>query len=180
MKKLISTLFLMSCSFVFAQEIFPPIVPPKITYRNLNSKKEALVEKKIFPMGDFKDLNFQKIILKNLSDNSSVAVFAIMTQFETFDNISKRTITFEKDELAKLIQSLQTMEQNSITNPEQSTKFKYTTKDGIEIGSVYNSSQKLWENYINMSSVISMSIIKFNTKELKELVQLLKKAEKSL
>lgn len=138
------------------------------------------MEKKIFPLGDFKDLNFQKITLKDLSDNSSVTVFAIMTQFETFDNISKRTITFEKDELAKLIQALQTMEQNAGTNPENSTKFKYITREGIEIGTVYNRSQKVWENYINMSSVISMNIIKFNTSELKGLIKLLKTSEQSL
>ena len=68
-------------------------------YNNFNNKKETLLEKQIFNIGKIKNLNFQKIILKDSKDNSSLSVLGIMTFFETFDSISKRTITFDKQEV---------------------------------------------------------------------------------
>ena len=72
-------------------------------YNNFNNKKETLLEKQIFNIGKIKNLNFQKIIIKDSKDNSSLSVLGIMTFFETFDSISKRTITFDKEEVNLLI-----------------------------------------------------------------------------
>ena len=41
-------------------------------YNNFNNKKETLLEKQIFNIGKIKNLNFQKIILKDSKDNPNL------------------------------------------------------------------------------------------------------------
>lgn len=65
--------------------------PLKLNYQTFTSRKETLIQKEIFKLGEFKGITIQKMVLKNLSDNSSLAVLGLMTYSETFDQISKRT-----------------------------------------------------------------------------------------
>ena len=119
MKNLIFSFLLLSFIFSNGQEFKKEIQISKSekTFQGLNSKKETLIEKEIIHLGEFKDLIFQKIILKDLSDNSTVSNFGIMTFHETFNTISKRTITLKKEEFDKLIESLLKIEQKSNSKP---------------------------------------------------------------
>ncbi len=115
-------LFQLSLFSTFAQE--SPLTFNRNTefnsgYNNFNNKKKHFSKKQIFNIGNIKNLNFQKIIIKDSKDNSSLSVLGIMTFFETFDSISKRTITFDKQEVNLLINNLQNLEQKQQVNPIQ-------------------------------------------------------------
>lgn len=179
MKKLLVGITVLSFYSVKAQNLFT--APQKSNYRNFSSKKETLLQKEIIKIGEFKDLTFQKIILKDLSDQSSYIVFGVMTLHETFDSISKETLTFEKEELTKLIQALESLELNSTKKTENETRLKYITNNGIEIGSTYDDEAKTWVHYVKKSTQLySNNSINFNNSELKELIKLLKKTEQIL
>lgn len=150
-------------------------------YSSLNSKKETVIEKQITTIGNFKDWNLEKITLKDLSNNISVNVFGIMTEYETFDTISKRTITFEKPELKSLIESLEILDKNTENRPNLETKYKYQTKNGIEIGTTYNEALKSWEFYHKIAGItFAQSNVKFSKSEFKDLIKTLKRVEQSL
>lgn len=184
MKKIIITISCACCMSVIAQTSPPPIfsktsittAPPKI-----NSRKGTLIEKKINTLAKFKNLNIQKIVTKDLTDNSSETVLGVMYAYETYDEISKKTVTIEKPELTKLIVSLQTLEQRENDKNNQETKYKFVTLSNIEFGGVYNKEQNLWTNYIKFpSGNYRNSLNEFSKDELKELIKILKNAEQEL
>ena len=112
MKKNLYLFCTLFCIFANAQTTPPVFKNNSITTSGLkiNSRKSTLSEKEITPLSNFKNLNFQKIVLKDLSDGTTETVLGIMTEYETFDNISKKTLTVEKRELSKWIEALQTLE----------------------------------------------------------------------
>lgn len=181
MKKIAVIAFAIISSTLFAQNSFPITRNSSLTAYNglkISSKKGTLIEKQIFNIGKFKNLNIQKIVFKDTSDNSTENVLGIMTEFETFDNISKRTLTIEKTELSKIIQSLQTLEQRQNENKiSVETKYKFVAMNDIEFGSVFNEN-KNWSNYIRLP--FYQNLIEFNKDELKELNKILKNVEQSL
>ena len=104
-----------------------------------------------------------------------------MSFSETFDQISKKTTILEKEDLSKLLQTLVKLEQNATSKAENETKFKYLTSNNVEVGSVYDQVLKVWNHYLKIpQSMYNQNAISFNTKELKDLIQLLKKAEQTL
>lgn len=149
-------------------------------YDNFNNKKETLLEKQIFNIGKVKDLNFQKIVFKDSKENKTFSVLGIMTFFETFDSISKRTITFDKEEVSSLIENLQTLEQKTVSKPNTETKYKYLTKNYLEIGSTFNEELNSWTYYLKLPNSSSQHPILFDKSEFKELLNILKKVEKDL
>ena len=185
MKKiLLSNFLLLMVMLINAQ---PPTVrstivnPLKVNYQNFSSRKQTLLEKQIIRLGDFKGLTLEKIILKDTSDNSSLSVLGLMSFSETFDQISKKTTILEKEDLSKLLQTLVKLEQNATSKAENETKFKYLTSNNVEVGSVYDQVLKVWNHYLKIpQSMYNQNAISFNTKELKDLIQLLKKAEQTL
>ena len=185
MKKiLLSNFLLLMVMLINAQ---PPTVrstivnPLKVNYQNFSSRKQTLLEKQIIKLGDFKGLTLEKIILKDTSDNSSLSVLGLMSFSETFDQISKKTTILEKEDLSKLLQTLVKLEQNATSKAENETKFKYLTSNNVEVGSVYDQVLKVWNHYLKIpQSMYNQNAISFNTKELKDLIQLLKKAEQTL
>ena len=149
-------------------------------YYKFNNRKETLLEKQIFDIGKIKNLNFQKIIIKDSKDNSSLSVLGIMTFFETFDSISKRTITFDKQEVNLLINNLQNLEQKTASKPNTETKYKYLTKNYLEVGSSFNEISNSWTYYIKLPNSSSQNPILLDKTEFKELLNILKKIEKDL
>ena len=149
-------------------------------YYKFNNRKETLLEKQIFDIGKIKNLNFQKIILKDSKDNSSFSVLGIMTFFETFDSISKRTITFDKEEVNLLINNLQILEQKTSSKPSTESKYKYLTKNYLEVGSSFNEISNSWTYYIKLPNSSSQNPILLDKTEFKELLNILKKIEKDL
>ncbi|PWN59013.1 hypothetical protein [Chryseobacterium viscerum] len=117
-----------------------------------------------------------------MSDDSTETVLGIMYEYENFDNVSKNTYTIEKPELSKLIQSLQLLEQKeNETKSSQESKYKFLTMSNIEFGGVYNERRKSWTNYVKVPlTFMNQSPNEFNKDELKELINILKKAEKEL
>ena len=185
MKKLIILLLISSGLRSIAQVTSPPIIKNPLQTSvgsTISSKKDILVEKETVNLSKFKTLNLQKITLKNLSDNTSETSLGMMVQYETFDCISKKSLTVEKSELSKLVHSLQTMEQKEnekIGNSEK--KYKFALNNNIEFGAVYKESLKTWVNYyIFPTEHYSHSINEFSKDELKELIKLLINAEKEL
>lgn len=162
----------------------PPIVKnPLTTYGGLkiNSRKGKLIEKKTIDVTKFKSLNIQKIVTKDLSDNTTENVLGIMTEYETFDNISKKTLKIEKSELSTLINALQTLEVKQSESKNSQTKYKFETMSNIEFGSVYNDNLKKWTYYIQLpSGFYNQNITEFNNDELKELIQVFKTVEQEL
>ena len=139
MKKLITLLSVTVAIHSIAQETLPTFKNPPLTSSGLkiNSKRSVLTEKEIVNLSKFKNLNIQKIVVKDLSDNSTESYLGMMMEYETFDRISKKTLTVEKSELSKLAQSLQTMEQKEnekIGNSEK--KYKFALNNNIEFGAV--------------------------------------------
>lgn len=184
MKK-ISTLFLIAVYSFMTAQISPPVTRNSASAISngltINSRKSVLIEKQTFDFGKFKNLNIQKIVSRDLSDNSVENVLGIMTEYETYDHISKRTLTIGKNELLKLIQSLQTLAQKEAEKIKVETKYKFTTMNNIEFGAVYNRSAEKWINYVKMPSAIySQNLSEFSREELKELIALLSKVEKEL
>lgn len=182
-KTIISAFFIIIFSALKAQipTVKPSTVGLEKNYQNFSSKKETVVQKEIIKLGDFKDLHFQKIVLKDLSDDSSLSVLGIMTLSETFDNISRKTITLEKDEVEKLINALEKIQQNSSFKPENDTKYKYTTKSNIETGSNYHAEVKTWEYYLKLPATFySQNEIQFSQNGLVELIKFLKTAHQKL
>lgn len=178
-------LTLLAISSVVIAQISSPIPrSSSLTTSNglkINSRKSILIEKQIFNLGKFKNLNFQKIVSKDMSDNSAENVLGIMIEYETYDNISKKTLTLEKSEVSKLIQSLETLEkkENEKTNIE--TKYKFVTMSNIEFGSVYDENLEKWTNYIKFpSTMFSQNLNEYTKDELKDLIKILKNAEKEL
>ncbi|WP_300691104.1 hypothetical protein [Chryseobacterium sp.] len=182
MKKIIILIFGVFCSSAIAQ-IPPPISRSSTTSNGLaiNTRKSTLIEKRTTPLGKFKNLNIQKIVTKDVSDNSSESLLGIMYEYETFDEISRKTLTIDKNELGKLIQSLQTLEQKENEKTNIEAKYKFVTRNNIEFGSVYHESLNNRANYIKMpSNNYSQNLIEYNREELKELLRILKTAELEL
>jgi len=183
MKRIIIVISFVSSTWAAAQITPPPIQRSIPTSRGLtiNSRKGTLIEKKIINVGKFKNLNIQKIATKDASDNSSETFLGMMYEYETFDEISKRTLTIDKNELGKLIQALQTVEQKESEKANQETKYKFVTMNTIEFGSVYREKLSSWVNYIKIpSSHYNQNLLEFSKEELKELIGILKKAEQEL
>lgn len=163
----------------------PPVIKnPLTTFGGLkvNSRRGTLIEKKTIDITKFKNLNIQKIVTKDLSDNTTEKVLGIMSENETYDNISKRTLTIEKSELSKLIQALQIIEdKQSDINNSKGTKYKFATMSNIEFGSVYKEEVKNWQNYIQLPLNFSnQNLTEFNNAELKELIKVFKNVEQEL
>ncbi|WP_347217276.1 hypothetical protein [Chryseobacterium sp.] len=184
MKKIIIAISCVCCISAIAQTSPPPSFsrnsittnPPKI-----NSRKGTLIEKKTNVLAKFKSLNIQKIITKDLTDNSSETVLGVMYEYETYDGIFKKTLTIEKQELSKLILSLQMLEQKENDKNNQEAKYKFVTMSNIEIGGIYHKEQNLWINYIKFpSGNYNSSLNEFSKEELKELIRILKNAEQEL
>ena len=152
----------------------------KSEYNNFSSKKETLLEKQIVNIGKIGDLNFQKITLKDNKDNASISVLGIMTFFENFDSISKRTITFEKEEVKLLISNLQALEQKTSTKPSVETKYKYTTKNNLEAGSTFDLGSNSWVYFFKLPNYNLQNATVLDKDEFKELINILKKTEKDL
>ncbi|MDR3025388.1 hypothetical protein [Chryseobacterium sp.] len=183
MKRIIILISCVSCTWAAAQIAPPPLTRSIPTSRGLtiNSRKGTLIEKKVINVGKFKNLNIQKITTKDASDNSSETFLGIMYEYETFDEISKKTLTIDKNELGKLIQALQTVEQKENEKGNQETKYKFVTINNIEFGSVYREKLSSWANYIKIpSSHYNQNLLEFRQEELKELINILKKAEQEL
>ena len=184
MKRIIILISCVLGAWVSAQIAPPPTIQRSNTISRgltVNSRKGTLIEKKITNLGKFKNLNIQKIVTKDVSDNSSESFVGIMYEYETFDEISKKTLTIDKNELGKLIQALQTVEQKENEKGNQETKYKFITMSNIEFGSVYREKLSLWVNYIKIPShYLNQNLLEFNRDELKELITILKKAEQEL
>lgn len=185
MKKLISLLLISFGLHSIAQVTSPPIIKnPLRTSGGLtvSSKKDILLEKEIVNLSKFKNLNLQKITLKDLSDNTTETSLGMMMEYETFDRISKKTLTVEKRELPKIIQSLENLAQKENEKTVDSEKkYKITLMNNIEIGAVYKESLKTWVNYyIFPTEYYSHSVNEFSKDELKDLIKLLRNAEKEL
>lgn len=184
MKNGILLLSVVLCALANAQTAPPIIRNPLTTYKGLkiDSRKGTLIEKQTVDFAKFKNLNIQKIITKDLSDNSAESVLGIMYEYETFDHISKKTLTIEKTELSKLIHALQILEQKEKeAQSNNDTKYKFVTMSNIEFGGVYSEKLKSSVNYIKMPSApYGQNLNEFNTDELKELIKILKKAEQEL
>jgi len=184
MKRIIILISCVSCIWAAAQIAPPPTIQRSTTTSRgltVNSRKGTLIEKKISTLGTFKNLNIQKVVTKDISDNSSDRFLGIMYEYETFDEISKKTLTIDKNELGKLIQALQMVEQKENEKTNQETKYKFVTMSNIEFGSVYREKLSSWVNYIKIPSHYSnQSLQEFNKDDLKELITLLKKAEQEL
>lgn len=184
MKKNLYLFCTLFCIFANAQTTPPVFKNSSITTSGLkiNSRKSTLSEKEITPLSNFKNLNFQKIVLKDLSDGTTETVLGIMTEYETFDNISKKTLTVEKRELSKWIEALQTLEKKeNETIGKSEKKYKFTLMNNLEMGAVYKEKSKNWVNYyIFPADFYSKSIYEFSKEELKDLIKLLKNAENEL
>ncbi len=184
MKRIIILISCAISAWVTAQIAPPPTIQKSSTTSRgltVNSRKGTLIEKKITNLGKFKNLNIQKIATKDVSDNSSDTFLGIMYEYETFDEISKKTLTIDKNELAKLIQALQAVEQKENERADQETKYKFVTMSNIEFGSVYREKLSAWVNYIKIpSNYFNQNLLEFNKDELKELIAILKKAEKEI
>ncbi|HBR10950.1 MAG TPA: hypothetical protein DD740_01815 [Chryseobacterium sp.] len=166
---------------ISAAQLPPPVLSSHKSTGNqlkISSRKSAFIQKETFTLGKFKTLNFQKIVSKDLTDNTSESVFAIMILTETYDQIWIKTLTIDKPELSKLISALQVVQQKEQEKTVEETKYKFVTNSGIEFGSVYNNESKLWHNYITFpSGSFNQSFIEFSKDELKDLIKLLKDAE---
>ena len=183
MKKLATLGFIIICSYSFAQSVPPTFKSTSSTSENLkiNSRRSVLIEKQISNIGKFKNLNIQKIVSKDISNDSTEKVLGIMTEYETSDNISKKTLTIDKPELSKLIQSLLILQQKENDKTEVETKYKFLTLSNIEFGGVYNEQTKKWTNYIKFPSTIySQNLNEYSKEELKDLISILKKVESEL
>ncbi|WP_103234775.1 hypothetical protein [Chryseobacterium viscerum] len=184
MKRIIILISCALSTWTTAQIAPPPTIQrSNTTSRGLtvNSRKGTLIEKKISNLGKFKNLNIQKIVTKDISDSSSESLLGIMYEYETFDEISKKTLTVDKNELGKLIQALQTVEQKENEKTTQETKYKFVTMSNIEFGSIYREKLSSWVNYIKIPShYLNQNLLEFNKDELKELIGVLKKAEQEL
>lgn len=184
MKRMIILISCVLSAWVSAQTAPTPTVQrSNTTSRGLtvSSRKGTLIEKKIINLGRFKNLNIQKIITKDVSDNASETLLGMMYEYETFDEISKKTLTIDKNELGKLIQALQYVEQKENDKTHQEIKYKFVTMSNIEFGSVYREKVSLWVHYIKIPShYLNQNILEFTKDELKELIAILKKAETEL
>jgi hypothetical protein len=187
MKKIIILISGVFCTSAIAQSSPPPAFQKSSTVSTtsrgltINSRRGTLVEKQIHNLSKFKNLNIQKIVTKDLSDLSSESLLGIMYEYETYDEISKRTLTIDKKELTKLIQSLQTLYQKENEKIAQETKYKFVTMSNIEFGGIYSENQKGWNNYIRFPSAIyQQSLNQFSKDELKELIKILNNAEQEL
>ena len=149
-------------------------------YYNFNNKKETLLEKQIVNIGKIGDLNFQNITLKDNKDNSNVSVLGIMAFFENFDSISKRTFTLDKEEVKLLISNLQILEQKTAAKPNVETKYKYITKNNIEIGSTFEISSNSWVYFLRLPNYNLQNAVSLTKDEFKELQNILRKIEKDL
>ncbi len=186
MKKIIILVSGVFCTSAIAQYSPPAFQKPSTvsTTSNgltINSRRGTLVEKQIYNLAKFKNLNIQKIVTKDLSDHSSESLLGIMYEYETYDEISKRTLTIDKKELTKLIQSLQILDQKENEKVAQETKYKFVTMSNIEFGGIYSENQKNWNNYIKFpSGIYQQSLNQFDKDELKALIKILKNAEQEL
>ncbi|REC78603.1 hypothetical protein DRF60_09150 [Chryseobacterium elymi] len=184
MKKNFLLLLFGFCALVSAQTS-PPIIKNPLTTSSglkINSRRGTLIEKRIYDLAKFRNLNVQKIVTRDMSDNSTESVLGMTYEYETFDTASKKTLTIEKAELSRLIQSLQILkEQENKGKPDQETKYKFMTMSNIEFGGIYSKEQKSWINYIRMpSSPYNQSLNEFSKDELKELIEILENAEQNL
>ncbi|MGH1516917.1 hypothetical protein [Chryseobacterium sp. JK1] len=183
MKRIIISICCACCTSVIAQ-ISPPTLQRSITPSRgltINTKKSTLIEKRTTHLSKFKNLNIQKIVTKDVADNSSESLLGIMYEYETFDEISRKTLTIDKNELGKLIQALQTMEQKENEKNSQEAKYKFVTTNNIEFGSVYREKSSSWAHYIKIpSSYYHQNLTEFSKEELKELIKMLKNAEQEL
>lgn len=183
MKKLSILIFVAINSVLLAQNLPTTLKTSSSSSEGLkiNSRRSVLIEKQIFNFGKFKNLNIQKIVSKDMSDNSTEKVLGIMSEFETYDNISKMTLTIDKSELSKLIQSLQILEKKENEKTETETKYKFHTFSNIEFGGVFNEESKKWTNYIRFpSTMYSQNLNEYSKDELKDLINLFIKVEKEL
>ena len=92
MKNLLILVFVAINTILIAQNVTPTFKSSSSTSQGLkiNSRKSVLIEKQIFDFGKFKNLSIQKIVSKDMSDNSTENVLGIMIEYETYDNISKK------------------------------------------------------------------------------------------
>ncbi|MEJ8590157.1 hypothetical protein JSO54_02780 [Riemerella anatipestifer] len=183
MKKSLSLVVFIAVNAVLIGQSIPPNFKSSSSSSNglsINSRRSVLIEKQVFNIGKFQNLNFQKIVSKDISENSFEKVFGIMIEYETYDNISKRTFTIGKPELSKLIEALTTLQQRENEKIEVETKYKFQTLSNIEFGGVYNEVAKKWTNYIKFPSAILQNLNEFSKEELKDLIKLLKKVESEL
>lgn len=184
MKKIISLLILYFGIYTTAQNSPPVVKNPLVKSSGLKikSREGALLEKETLNISKFKNLNIQKIISKDLSNDSEENSLGFMMEYETYDRISKKTLTVQKTELQQLIEALEIIEKKQNSKVGNSKKkYKFVLANNIEIGAIYKESLKMWINYfIFPTEFYSHSVNEFSKDELKELIRILKSAEKEL
>lgn len=182
MKILITIALALITQMYWGQSRTKNALPPQDSYQALSSRKETMIEKEIINTGTFKDLTLQKIVLRDLTASSEKTFFGIMLLQETFDHISKRTFTFEKEELQSIIKVLEEFEKNAGRKSENQVQRKYTTKNSVELGSTYDPEGETSSHYIKLPVQLyqNVSIINFNSREIKDFIALLRKTESAL
>lgn len=185
MNKLLILSSLIICACVTAQNTPPPPISHiNRTTQGLlnNSKKSTLIEKQTIQISKFKNLNFQVITTTDLTTSTSEKYFGISTEYETYDTISKKTLTIDKTELSKLIDALQILSQKENENPNSiEKKYKFETRSNIEFGAVFNEKNNIWVNYIDYPASFNQKfLIEFSKNELNDLIKILKTASEKL
>lgn len=79
-----------------------------------------------------------------------------------------------------LINNLQNLGQKTASKPNTETKYKYLTKNYLEVGSSFNEISNSWTYYIKLPNSSSQNPILLDKTEFKELLNILKKIEKDL
>ena len=77
-----------------------------------------------------------------------------------------------------MINNLQILEQKTSSKPSTESKYKYLTKNYLEVGSSFNEISNSWTYYIKLPNSSSQNPILLDKTEFKEIINILKKVEK--
>lgn len=168
---------------LIAQNILPVSNNSVLTKPNtrINLRKSSLIEKQILDVAKFKNVIFQKIIFKDISDNSTESTLGISSRYESFDNVSQKTLTIEKLELEKLIKSLLILEQKERETSNHKTRYKFVTISNIEFGGIYDEEENNWKNYVKFPlNPYNQDLNIYSKDELKDLIKILQDIENEL
>lgn len=145
------------------------------------SKDGSFVKKEFYDIGKVKGVECQVLILTDVVKNEKIGCLRLETRYSSSYSEDSYIGTLDYDEIDACIQSLNCIKDNLInTIPDTYTEAEYKTRDGVKIGTYYNSSKQSWVVYVYTKGYTNRSAEFFNSDNLSQMILVMQTAKQKI
>lgn len=142
------------------------------------SENGTFIQKEYYELPKVKGIEFSVLVLTDLMSTRKMGCLRLKTkEYKTYST-QEYIGTLDADEIDACLQCLNLLKDKVITSsPSVYTETEYKTRDGVIVGSFYNTSKSQWTAYIQTKSYIQESFTSINSDNIPEIIDRLKQAK---